>query len=237
MSPGHPPDEFLSQRYPTVEQTLVNNHLVLYKRKKFFLADLRHTLKALGFVLLCLIYLRDISIMRFALRGFLQYTISNPYPLPASGISISDESKRALGRFLLISVLLANVMCFLVHLVFGVYDHSPSSDGFLYGSLSVQFMGERLPRTRWELLALDLLVFGVQIVFHDLMCATEDSVVVDKAFDGEMGRDAEGDGYGGNVCLLRVFLWDDIKRVLLYNDRFTFLAPQAVPVGSAGTFV
>lgn len=237
MSSDQPPDDFSSQRYPTVEQTLVNNHQVLYKRKKFFLADLRHTVKALGFVLLCLVYLRDISIVRFALRGFLQYTISNPYPLPATGITIPEESKRALGRFLLVAVLLANAFCFLVHLVWGVYEKSPYSDGFLHGSLSVQFLGERLPRTRWELLGLDLLVFAVQLVYHNLMCATDDLAVVDRVFEPRAGPDAEGDGYGGNVHLICVYLWEDMKRVLLYNDRFTFAVPQPEPVGSAGSFV
>ncbi|KAK6465067.1 hypothetical protein DFJ63DRAFT_310171 [Scheffersomyces coipomensis] len=222
--------DFQAKKYPTIEQTLVNNASVLYKRKKFFLEDLRQSAKFIGFAIIGIIYLRDISMLRLAIRAFIQYSISNPYPTASVRVMVSDENKRALTKSLLLGIITANGFCILIHLLFGVYKKSPSADGYLHGGMSVQFIGERLPYSTFELLVLDLLVFFIQLTYHSLMCVTDDSIVLEsKKPDLNLNEEEqiidkahiEGDGYNGNVLLMSIDLTGNVRKVLRYEDRFS----------------
>ncbi|KAK6458058.1 uncharacterized protein RJT20DRAFT_125965 [Scheffersomyces xylosifermentans] len=221
---------FRTQRYPTVEETVTNNASVLYKRKKFFLEDLRQSVKVLGFVLLGIVYLRDLSMLQLVLRAFSHYSISNPFPQPNPRVMLSDENKRAITVYLMMGLLTGNVFCILRHAIFGVYKKSPSADGYLHGGMFIQFIGERLPYSTLELLALDVLIFVVQLVFHSLMCVIDDSVVLEskrQELDFASGETIdkahiEGDGYNGNVFLLNVDFIASARKVMKYRDRFKY---------------
>ncbi|ODV78073.1 uncharacterized protein CANTADRAFT_27019 [Suhomyces tanzawaensis NRRL Y-17324] len=213
--------DFLTQTYPTVEQTIVNNASVLSKRKRFFLQDLRHSFKAVGFILLAIIYLRDQALLMLIIRGLVHVSISNPFTELDSRTQMSDENKKGLTKFLLTGVLVGNVCCFLVHAYFGVYTDSPWQDKNLHGYYTVQFIGERLPYSVIELLLLDVLLFVVQIVFHALMCVTNDAIILDqKRVEDNDNIDEpflESDGYNGGVFLTTLDLIPNIYQVLSYQ--------------------
>lgn len=234
---------FQDQKYPTVEQTVSNNASVLYKRKKFFLEDLRQTVQYLGFILLAIVYLRDLSMVQLGMRAFSQFSISNPFPT-AHNILLSDENKRAISKFLLVGIIMGNGLCIIIHILFGRYSKSPYPDGYLYGGLTVQFIGERIPYSTWELLALDVLVLGVQLVFHSLMCETRDSEVLElkklevNFSDGETIDKAyiESDGYNGNVYLLTIDFLKTSRKVLSYVDVLNTNMGQAPVVPPPGAY-
>lgn len=225
--------EFDLQRYPTVEQTIVNNASVLYLRKKHFLGDLRQLLNGFGLVLIGIVYLRDILMFSFVIRAFSQYCILNPFPTPTPRIILTDESKKAYTKLLLTAVFSTNAFCFLKHLLGGVYTTSPSADEFLYGGASVQFIGERVPYSKWEILALDVAITCVQLVFHSLMCVTDDSVVLQTApqhslddEDTSSRLEIETDGYNGNVMLIKIDLLANIKMVMNYREQVLYSLPM-----------
>lgn len=237
--------DFQSQRFPTDEQTIINNASVLYKRKKYFLQDLRSSVKFLGFILLGIAYLRDLSMLRLGIRAFTQYSISNPYPTPSMRVSISEENKKALTKFLLIGIFSGNSFCFLMHLLFGSYQDSDSSNGFLHGGMTIQFIGERVPYSTLELILLDIGIFCVQVIYHSLMCMTDDSKVLEikhphtnteNSIDSIDDSELEGDGYNGNVQLLTIDVLGNIRKVMMFKERFqiqasTFSeqAPESAP--------
>ncbi|KAK6204361.1 uncharacterized protein RJT21DRAFT_116759 [Scheffersomyces amazonensis] len=245
--------DFHTKKYPTIEQTIINNSSVLYKRKKFFLEDVRQSAKYIGFIIIGIIYLRDISMFRLALRAFIQYTISHPYPTANIRLNTSDENKRALTKTLLLGIINANAFCILIHLIFGVYKKSPSSDGYLHGGMSLQFIGERVPYSTLELLILDVIIFFIQLIFHSLMCVVNDSEVLEtkksstnivQHGDNESIDKAhiEGDGYNGNVHLINITLTSNIRKVLRYEDKFSnptnMLSEENVaPIRAPGGFV
>lgn len=228
--------DFHTQTYPTVEQTIQNNSSVLYKRKKFFLGELRQTVYMAGYVILLIIYLRDISMLRLVLRAGLHQVVSDPYsPYRFANTVVPDKQKRATTRFLLMNVLGLNVFCIMVHLVFGVYSLSLSMDNYLHGGLSVQFIGERLPSSRLELVALDLLVFAIQLIHHYLTCVVDDSKVlatkneehplrpiVSEGMGSFQMPHADEDGYNGNVHLLTIDVVQSIKDVMAYEERYQY---------------
>lgn len=222
---------FEAQSYPTVEQTIINNASVLYKRKKFFLQDLRQLIKSVGFIIIGLVYLRDLSMLGFAIRAFAQYSLSNPYPVSDARLTLTEENKQVLSKFLLVEVLFSNSFIILIHLLFGAYKKSPSPDRYLHGGMTIQFIGERLPWSRLELIIYDILILFFQVVYHNLMCTTDDSKVLEikptawNINDDEYSIDRseiEGDGYSGNVSLIKLDLMKGIKEVLQSPAKLQF---------------
>lgn len=217
--------DFTGQVYPTVEETIINNASVLYRRKKHFLTNLRQLTDGIGYVVIGLIYFRDILFFFLVIRLFTQYCISNPYPTPSPTITISDAAKKRMNKFILVCILSSNVVCFLRHLLFGVYTESPYEDGYLYGGMTVQFIGEQLPKLRIPLLGLDVLILFIQIVYHSLMCCTDDTEVLKTTpldiddNDTTPRSDIEADGYNGNVSLIAIDIFAGMAKTLLYNER------------------
>lgn len=249
---------FTRNLYPSVEETMINNNTVLYKRKKFFLQDLRRIFNVLGYVVISMVYLRDISIFRFVIRALQQFFISNPYPTPNATTILSDQNKKAMSRFILIGIFVSNVFCLIVHLVWGVYTVSPqlafalASDSkmsyiwgglysdspvtedkdliarysssplnLLHGGLTVQFIGDRLPYSRFELIVFDLIILLCQMVYHGLMCVLDDSEVLSttsNSIDDNDMRIGE-DGYNGNVDLVDIDIVANVRKVMSYDSK------------------
>ena len=67
-------------------------------------------------------------------------------------------------------LIIGNLFCLLTHLIFGIYRESPSGDGYLHGGITIQFIGDRLPYSRFELIIL-IYWFFIQLVFHSLIGA------------------------------------------------------------------
>lgn len=226
--------EFHTQQYPNPQETITNNASTLYKRKKFFLSDLRHSIKFIGFVMIILVYLRDLSMVQMATRGFSHYTLSNPYP---STHLYTDESKKGLAKFLLIKIFFINGFCIFMHLVFGVPTETVAEgDHYLYGGMTVEFIGERIPTGRLELLVYDVLILGCQMVLHNLMCFTSDSEILSVKPEQNVPDDLMAkpynylDGYNGNVVLLNIDIVKSVKTVMSYENLGLY-DPEAVREG------
>lgn len=227
--------DFQSQRYPSVDQILKSNADLLYRRKKFFLSDLRCLFKLLGFMLIVFLYFRDLSIMKLALRAHIQNCLSNPYPKASWGLTISDKNKKSLRKFLLKQLLLGNAFCFIAHILFDKYPKHTLPDGYTHGSMTIQFIGERSASYKFEILLWDVLICFCQLIYLCLMCAVDDSKVLEvKVPEGAIIQDElledinddsgylEGDGYGGNVNLLTLDLFRAAKTIYGERERLSF---------------
>jgi hypothetical protein len=192
------------------------------------------------------------SMIRLALRGFLHASLANPFPTSSENVTLTDENKRALTKFLLVGIFITNAICFISHLIFGSYSNSGKS--YLQGGISIQFIGEGVPSTRIELLLLDVAVLLLQLTYHSLMCVVDPSKVLlvdphssttDSQHEAESSTklQLETDGYNGNVTLLSIDLIRNIKTVLAYEEKLqygTFLSQQPslnTPFSTPGAFV
>lgn len=231
--------EFQNLKYPTIQETITNNASILYKRKKFFLIELRESIQFLECFLIVLIYLRDLSFLKLLIRSTIHLSIININPplLFKLQLQLLDDYKKSLVKISLRGLIIGNLFCLLTHLIFGIYRESPSGDGYLHGGITIQFIGDRLPYSRFELIILDLLVFFIQLVFHSLIGVIDDSEVlqvtptqhgngnndasmVEEQLDGTFGLDRvyiEEDGYNGNVYLLTIDILGNIKKVFDYQ--------------------
>ncbi|ODV67463.1 hypothetical protein HYPBUDRAFT_152394 [Hyphopichia burtonii NRRL Y-1933] len=209
--------DFDDQRYPTVEQTIVNNASVLYKRKKYFLQDLRQSVNGILYIFNGLIFLKDMSVLCLACRCFIQHTIHHP----SVGWSII-ENKKSLMCFTILRIIFLNLVFLVVHVISGVYQKEHLLDNYLHGWITIQFIGEGPPSSRYSLVILDLCTFFLQLAYHSLVLCTDDSEVLqtrrpDMNLDGDdyyLNRlESEGDGYTGNVSLIKLDLVKNFMEV------------------------
>ncbi|CAK9435883.1 uncharacterized protein LODBEIA_P05220 [Lodderomyces beijingensis] len=235
--------EFNTQRCPTIEQTISNNRSVLYKRKKFFLQNLRESIQVVEISLIIILYLRDVSFLRLLLRAAVHLAVTNINP-PVPHLQLSPEHKESMIKLSLRGVIYGNLFCMILHLIFGAYSsNSGNGDGngdSMHGGMTVQFIGERYPYSRLELIALDLCIFATQLIYHYLIGVVNDSKVLEAksaneameseciemvespgSIEGHAGRaPIEEDGYNGNVFLLTIDLLGGMKKVMDYNINF-----------------
>ncbi|OBA24349.1 hypothetical protein METBIDRAFT_37624 [Metschnikowia bicuspidata var. bicuspidata NRRL YB-4993] len=218
------PDLFTSLRYPSVEETLRNNASLLIKQKRLFLADLRTLMGTLGCALIGILYLRDMSILLFCLRATVQFLLSSPYAAHFNyGTLLQEEARKEQRWFLFWSVVLVNGVSFLDHLILGTYRTSSAGDRQLHGSWTVQFIGERLPRGRSELVVFDGLIVVMQLVYFCLMCTTSDLAVLQGPLadlslkDEAVLLDVVSDGFDGNVHILTVDVWEGVRALWRYD--------------------
>jgi hypothetical protein len=243
---------------PTPEETAANNALVAYLRRKFFLRDLRRVFNAAGYVLIALAYLRDILLVRFAVRAFAQFLISNPFPVPSATAVLSDANKRAMAKFLLLGVLAANALCAVLHAVWGAYLVAPqlavaaspsggaggapggggdsigSGAGVAAAGLNLLYGGLTLQfiGERMPFLRLELVLLDAAILMVQLVYHGLTCVLDDSAV---LAAGATDDGYTGAVELVLVNVWANVRQVLRYEHKFEMpaapLEPLAVIMG------
>lgn len=220
---------FETQRYPTVEETVVNNVSTLYRRKKQFLADLRRLMGTLGYILLVMVYLRDFSLVFLCLRLMLQFLLSEPFPNMSPGLGLTHNLRESQAKFLIRTVFLFNGVCLVYHVLFPLSRENLSPDYYYHGSSTMQFIGEKAPIWPWGTLLYDIAIFGLQLVYHALMCGTDDlevlSVSVPSSDEfGSVSLEAVSDGYNGNVTVIKIDVLANIKK--------SFAPIEPVEVGS-----
>lgn len=216
---------FETQRYPTVEETVVNNVSTLYRRKKYFLADLRRLVGTLGYAIIVMVYLRDFSLILLCLRLLIQFLLSEPFPNMSPELGLPANLKENQANFLMRSVFLFNGVCVLYHILFPLSQGDVTLDHYYHGSSTMQFIGELGPISIWGTLAYDAAILCLQLVFHALMCGTDDLEVLSVAVPnrdeyGSVSLEAVSDGFNGNVTVISIDVLANIKK---------YLAPIAVP--------
>lgn len=216
---------FENQRYPTVEETVVNNVSTLYRRKKQFLTDLRRIMGALGYAIIVMIYLRDFSLVLLCIRFLMQFIISEPFPSMGPDLGMPSDVKENQAKFVMRSIFIFNGVAMMYHILFPLSQEKLPRDYYHHGSSTMQFIGELAPISGWGTLLYDLAIWGLQLVFHALMCGTDDlevlSVSIPTSDEYEsVSQEAVSDGYNGNVTVISIDVLANVKK---------YLAPMEVP--------
>lgn len=222
-----PVSDFDNQRCPTVEETVTNNASILYKRKKFFLKDLRNLTCTLGYVLIGLVYLRDLSMLSFITRTMLHHYLSDPFPPPPHILGVdSAQQEEARSYVKLVFIFIFNGVSFVFHGFWGAAPRKTASDGLLHGGLTVQFIGEQPPSSAWQLLGLDVAILLVQLFYHAATCGVDDlevlqskTLLVEDEENGLVCLEVVSNGYNGNVSLLTVDMLAHIRKTMLVRTN------------------
>lgn len=217
----------LDSHYPEVGETIAHNASMLYKHKKAFIQDLGHSLRALSAVLSGVLYLKDNTMIFFLLHQMLMLMLNHPLPMSALQNYSRIENRKVLARYLLTMVATANFLPFACHILFMRYYTHHGNQKYLYGSLSVQFVGEAAPASIVPILALDLMLATILYVFFHMKWVAEESEILDSKLSSNLllntdsaysQHQIETDGSCGSVHLLTVDIFASIRQVLSYSD-------------------
>ncbi|KAK9325382.1 hypothetical protein V1517DRAFT_314763 [Lipomyces orientalis] len=129
---------------------------LLEKRRQEFGRHLIRSLDVLSYCHLLYVYLMDISLLRLLLRSIVQLNYLTPKPFPIPGA--------ARTRIVYVVILIANAYCFLVHLLANLPVSREANGGYLHGGLTIEFIGQKAPASRIQLLCADILVVSLQII-------------------------------------------------------------------------
>lgn len=139
------------------------------------LDDLIFNLDRLIWAELAFLYYIDNSIICLALRAVTQiaYTRRTPPPVPAAPL------------------LYANVICLVLHLYRKQPQAGEALRGYLHGGLLLDFIGQRGPTSKWQLMLMDILLTCLQLVAFGLGLQRKD---MDKSREVTPDHDAEERG-------------------------------------------
>ncbi|KAK9388375.1 hypothetical protein V1515DRAFT_442223 [Lipomyces mesembrius] len=129
---------------------------LLEKRRQEFGRHLIRSLDVLSYCHLLYVYLMDISLLRLLLRSIVQLNYLTPKPFP-----IPRMARTPIVYFV---ILIANTYCLLVHLFANLPVSREANGGYLHGGLTIEFIGQKAPASRLQLICSDIIVVTLQIV-------------------------------------------------------------------------
>ncbi|KAK7203501.1 hypothetical protein BZA70DRAFT_66192 [Myxozyma melibiosi] len=140
---------------------------LLEKRRQEFGRHLIRSLDILSYCHLLYIYFMDISLLRLLLRSVIQlnYLTPKPFPMP----------RTARTRLIHVVILASNTYCLLVHIFANLPVSREANAGYLHGGLSIQFIGQKAPASRTQLLAADIVVLVLQLVILTIAAREEET--------------------------------------------------------------
>lgn len=196
--------EFLTQRLPNDDQTRTANKQSLYKLKKLFLQDMRQSFQALGYILMLLQYLGDNSLVLLIFKSNMHYRAS--LARGKDKVTGADEAvligQRIIGTY---------IFSAFYHIIFGIFI-PVTSDRFLHGSLTIQFIGEAPSSSTLLFLVYDVFTFAIAWIYFILMCQVEDLEILQPS-EPSLSQEVEnhhtrqqldGNGLTGNVFLMTI---------------------------------
>ncbi|KAI0898306.1 DUF1746-domain-containing protein [Annulohypoxylon nitens] len=122
-------------------------------KKLQFMIHLSISLDTLVYAELCALYYMDCSFFRLMIRWVPQALFISPK---------AEDTILIIPNYHVSAIIGPNFLCTLMHLVASLPQAGEASRGYLHGGILFDFIGQKAPSSKFSLLLLDLLVFGLQ---------------------------------------------------------------------------
>ncbi|KAK9472202.1 uncharacterized protein V1510DRAFT_418250 [Dipodascopsis tothii] len=185
---------------------------LLDKKRQEFARHLVRSLDVLCYAHLVYLYLMDISLLRLVIRSVIQLNYLTPKPF---------AMRQARAPIVLAIVVATNAYCVLVHAVSRLPVSREANAGYVHGGLTIEFVGQRPPTWRVQLVATDAIVLGLQVLMLAVAGAEADAAERRRAAEPEpaaldaaergLGPDDGGHGFSGEVVAAAVGLRDVLR--------------------------
>lgn len=193
----------------------LNNLKTLKTKKSAFKLSSINSFQVIGFAFICVLYLQNISFVRFLLRICLHFLLIEPFP---RGVSVSENQRKRIIKSLFITMLVLNAMCFCLDSIVGVPSNEldiglgGSSSSCFFGGISIQIIGEHKPSTRLSLLYLNIIIFSIQycLIYHSTILDVNKSITESE----ETITQLEMDGFSGRTKLSEINLISVSKEIM-----------------------
>ncbi|KAI2468028.1 DUF1746-domain-containing protein [Annulohypoxylon bovei var. microspora] len=124
-------------------------------KKLQFMIHLSISLDTLVYAELCALYYMDCSFFRLMIRWVPQALFISPK---------AEDTILIIPNYHVSAIIGPNFLCTLMHLVASLPQAGEASRGYLHGGILFDFIGQKAPSSKFSLLLLDLLIFGLQCV-------------------------------------------------------------------------
>ncbi|KAI1096251.1 DUF1746-domain-containing protein [Rostrohypoxylon terebratum] len=122
-------------------------------KKLQFMIHLSISLDTLVYAELCALYYMDCSFFRLMIRWVPQALFISPK---------AEDTVLIIPNYHVSAIIGPNFLCTFMHLVASLPQAGEASRGYLHGGILFDFIGQKAPSSKFSLLLLDLLVFGLQ---------------------------------------------------------------------------
>ncbi|OTA64513.1 DUF1746-domain-containing protein [Hypoxylon sp. EC38] len=123
------------------------------KKKLQFMIHLSISLDTLVYAELCALYYMDCSFFRLMIRWVSQALFISPK---------AEDTILIIPNYHVSAIVGPNIFCALMHLVSSLPQAGEASRGYLHGGILFDFIGQKPPSSKFTLLLLDILIFGLQ---------------------------------------------------------------------------
>ncbi|KAM5435308.1 hypothetical protein MferCBS31731_006273 [Microsporum ferrugineum] len=155
-SRSSPEDDIESITSCQSQPDLSTRRATFAKSKSVFLNRLTRDLDLLIYCELSALYYMDCSIIHFAVRAIVQFLFLTP---KAANFPEPPKNQPYIG-----AIILSNLVCIFLHVVSSNPSAGEASRGYLHGGLFIDFIGQKGPISKIQLLTVDLLVLCLQIL-------------------------------------------------------------------------
>ncbi|EGD92182.1 hypothetical protein H112_00256 [Trichophyton rubrum D6] len=135
---------------------LGSRRVTFAKSKSLFLDRLTRDFDLLIYCELSALYYMDCSIIHFAVRAIVQFLFLTP---KAANFPEPPKNQPFIG-----AIIISNLVCIFLHIASANPSAGEASRGYLHGGLFIDFVGQKGPTSKLQLLAVDLLVICLQIL-------------------------------------------------------------------------
>ncbi|KAI1105243.1 DUF1746-domain-containing protein [Jackrogersella minutella] len=124
-------------------------------KKLQLMIHLSVSLDTLVYAELCALYYMDCSFFRLLIRWVSQSLFISPK---------AEDTILIIPNYHVSAIIGPNFLCILSHLITSLPQAGEASRGYLHGGILFDFIGQKAPSSKFSLLLLDLLIFGLQCV-------------------------------------------------------------------------
>lgn len=201
------------------QQLQENNLKSLKIRKNEFKKHLIRSFSLGGYVFIVLLYLKDTSFIRFAVRFVLQSIYTDPFPSQFS-TQFTPPTRKRLTRSMYLAAIIVNVLFLIIDLLSGVPMDTQSD--YLYGSITLQIIGETRPLTRFSYVYYNLIIAIQQLILIYLTTILNINEEFEKNHQpinksGFSLNQIEGDGFTGITNITKINPIDIFNQVKSYE--------------------
>jgi len=130
--------------------------LARVKKKADYITDIMLNLDVLIYAELCAVYYMDCSFFRLLVRSMAQLMFLTPKPHFVPPV---PKHHPYIG-----AIFGTNLFCIILHLITNRPQAGEMTRGYLHGSFIIDFIGQKGPTSKFQLVILDLLILALQCV-------------------------------------------------------------------------
>lgn len=166
----------------------------------------------------------------------LHSVLSNPFPSDIA-ITLTDQFKKNVAKQFFYVMVIINILFTLLDLIVGVPITNDDNSNYLYGSLTLQIIGDSKPSSRFSFIYYNLIISITQLslLYLSFFLNVNQEINDNNEYDPETMTysisQIEGDGYTGMANIAK------ISPIAIYNEVKTITSANSNDVEATNNYM